>query len=215
MSTTPDRRRFQFSLRTMLELITVVCLGFSLWAWGGELVFQTLIAFVGIAMLLIVAGIFLRRWIWILGGMVVAIGILWQLNYYSHHQVHKYKGSEWISQNVPFQVVDSQQRKPVAGAIIQVNSGNDIYQKHRKTVMDVTTVDGTCSIEANLQIHQHYHDALPAYQYDIDPQTYNDFDIQIEAPGYKPFHSTLADYMKSQGPIELRDKEPIIIMLSK
>jgi hypothetical protein len=75
-STTPDRRRFQFSLRTLLELTAVASLGCSLWAWGGKPVSRMPEFFAGVGSVLVVLGIYKRRWTWIIGGLLVLIWLL-------------------------------------------------------------------------------------------------------------------------------------------
>ena len=76
MVTTPDRRRYQYSLRTLLELTAVVCLGGSLWAWGGEAISRTPEFFLGLAIMFIAVGVYLRRWTMIFGGAIIVGGLL-------------------------------------------------------------------------------------------------------------------------------------------
>jgi hypothetical protein len=89
----PDQQRFQFTLRTLLELSIVTGLGCSLWAWGGEAISHTPEFFGGLAIVLIASCLFMRRWTWILGCIVVVSCLFVELKY-AQHQADKFSNSD-------------------------------------------------------------------------------------------------------------------------
>lgn len=217
MATGPDRRQFQFSLRTLLELSVVVCLAFSLWAWGGEALSRTPEFFLTLAVLLIAVGVFARRWTWVTGGAVVAIGLICELNF-AQTQVNCDSDWGWRTRQLQFRVVDSAGSIPISGATVILTSGDRSRRKLRKTETAVTSADGSCSVTGIIQSREDSYLVLSPHPYEVNPETYDDIEIQIDAVGYAPFHGTLAEYVKSQGPIdlyELFEENQIVLKLSK
>lgn len=204
----PNRRLYQYSLRTLLELTAVVSLSFSLWRWGGESLSRTPEVYVGLAVVLIAAGIFVRRWIWVLAGVVVVVGVLLGTNNYQQ-LLEEQKKYIWISRQISLVVVDSKMA-PVAKANIRISYSFYSTQKSSNTE---SLSDGSCLIKAALKFI--FYGDMGDTEYEIDPQAYNAVDIHIDATGFKPYHQTLSDCLKSQGLSDIPEKEPIIISLTK
>jgi hypothetical protein len=207
----PKLRWYQYSLRTLLEITAVISLGGSLWRWGGETISRTPEFYVGLAVVLIATGLYIRRWTWILGGMVVVMGVLLGTSIYQQHAA-KHAADYWQPRQISLLVVDSQMI-PVAKAHIRISYSRAFIQKNRNAE---TMADGGCTIDVAMRYHANSIDldGSPC-DYAIDPQACNEIDIQIDATGFKPFHRTLSDCLKSQGLSDISRPKPIIILLTK
>ena len=195
---------YQYSLRTLLELTAVVSIGFSLWRWGGESLSRTPEVYLGMAVVLIAAGVFVRRWIWVLGGVVVVAGLFLGTSNYQQ-DVEQHEKNTWLPRQISLVEVGAQMA-PIAKATIRISYSCFSTRKSSNTE---SLSDGSCLIKAAMKfnIWENY--------ITKDPLAYNEIDIQIDATGFKPFHQTLADCLKSQGLSDIPVERPIIISLTK
>jgi hypothetical protein len=178
MTTAPDRRKYQFSLRTLLELTTVACIAFSLWTWGGEPISHTPEFFAALAVFLVASGIFARRATWVLGGAVVAVGLFCVLAVHRDQAVYESEHT-WNRESLSLTMIDVQSRLPVSGAKVKITSGKP---SARKTSENITSSDGTITMEV-----------MRAYDHWALEGTDREIEIEVSAPGYKKCNCSLLD----------------------
>jgi hypothetical protein len=190
------RNPFQYSLRTLLELITVASLGCSLWAWGGEAISRTPEFFVGLAFVLFASGMYLRRLTWMLGGIMVAAGVLVGLAVHSGQVAYESQHT-WENRRLSFKVVDAQNYSPIPGATFRITSGKP---SARKTIQEQTASDGTITVEVSMNsVENDFLGYIDAYR---------EIEIEVDAPNHKKSRGTLENLNLNHEPI-------IIIELSK
>jgi hypothetical protein len=208
-----DRKPFQYSLRTLLELSILACLACSLWAWGGEADSRTPEFFGGLAFVVIAAGIWMRRWLWIIGGIILLAGVLLEVSVF-RQRVEKQPHVCWHPTPIEFLVVDSSQKMSIGNAMILVTHSSVSSQKERS---EKTLPDGKCKIKIAVRycdrkdpIFEH----MPEFNA-IDLESFKEIEIQVNAEGFQPFHDTLENCLKSQNLSELPQDKPILIEMSK
>jgi hypothetical protein len=202
-----ERKPIQYSLRTLLELTAVVALGFSLWRWGGEAISRTPEFFVVTALVLLAVGLLMKRWTWILGGIVTSIGLLLALGAHSEQGA----GIHWDHEKFLLKIIDSQNR-PIEGAIVRISSNSTSASKTKKYI---SSSDGSVSARILMRYHETGELAFYGPVTKRDGSFYDEIIIEVRAAKYKAHQATLSDLMKRQGLVDLSDEQPILITLSK
>jgi hypothetical protein len=207
MNPTPDHSRFQFSLRTLWELSVVVCLGCSLWAWGGEAISRTPEFFLATAVALLAVGFLRKRWTWNLGGIVTLVGLCLALG--SHTE--QVAPTHWNHEKFLLIIIDSQKR-PIEGATVRISSYAITASKTKEYT---SSSDGIVSARIFMRYHETGELAFYGPVAKRDSSFYGEIIIEVRAVRYKASQATLSDFMKRQGLADLSDDQPILITLSK
>jgi len=158
------RFRFQYSLQTLLAVITASGLLLGLVAWRGELVSRMPEVFLAIGVGLFALGALLRRWAVAALGIVLLAGLALELRFVSPNRPENME----YSYNALFWVQDIQTGKPIANASLCLHTFAVSY--------------GTTDREGRIELVTYREHSSNYTYYDAGLGWY----VEATAPGYTP-----------------------------
>ncbi len=177
---TEPRPRFQFTLRTLICVVTGCCLLCSAVTWAGEVAVMVLFGVAGL--LLFVASVRKRQL-----DLAVAAVICWLMVGLIAPSGECGSGSYTVPITVT--IVDARTKAPIPGAVVQVSVRRPVAGTAE------TGTDGVAKVRATLRYHTH---SVNWPLRDSGTKAWVEFrsrSIRVDAEGYKPFCATLADVM--------------------
>jgi len=171
----PKLRWYQFSLRTLLGMITACSMLLGLVAWRGEVVSRMPEVFLAIGLVVFAVGTCLRRWAIAAFGLILLAGLAWELKFVAPNcPANTFRGYEG------FRVVDRETAKPISGARVRFVSC--------ATSSGTTDADGFVRLACYRSLNTH----SSGFGDHGDQERWS-WSLEVTAPDYAPLRAELRE----------------------